>query len=224
MKRVSWRGVGIGLAVLGAVFSLALPAIGATTKNVSITSYMFSPGSLTIHVGDKVIWKNNDPAIDYYGHTATSNDSHTFDSGNLSPGQSYSFTFLHAGTFAYHCNVHPTQMHGTIIVVGSTPSPSPSQSSSPSPTPTHARPKATATATAKPTVVPVSPTPTSSVKPSPRVSKTLGSPSPSSAPSRVVAAASSSSQTGITIGLIAGALVILVGGGLLVVRKRRTVP
>jgi len=216
MKRVSWRGVGVGLAVCGALFLLALPALGATTKNVSITSYMFTPGSLTVHVGDKVTWKNNDPAIDYYGHTATSNDGHTFDSGTLSPGQSYSFTFLHAGTFAYHCNVHPTQMHGTITVLGANPAPMPT------PTPTRASSKPTATATAKPTVVPVSPTPTSSVKPSPRVTKRRSSPPPSPTPSRVVAAASSSSQTGLTIGLIAGALIILVGGGLLVIRKRKT--
>jgi len=222
MRRVSW-GVGVGLAVCAAVSMLALPALGATTKTVSITSYMFSPGSLTIHVGDKVTWTNNDPPYDYYGHTATSKDNHTFDSGTLSPGQSYSFTFMHAGTFAYHCTVHPTQMNGTITVIGTSTTPTPTPTHTSTTTPTHAKPKPTATATAKPTVVPVSPTPTSSVKPSPRVSKTLGTSPPSSTPSRVVAAASSSSQTGVTIGLIAGALVILIGGGLLVIRKRKTV-
>jgi len=72
--------------------------------------------------------------------------------------------------------------------------------------------------------VPVSPTPTSSVKPSPRASHSVAPPTPSSTPSRVVAEASpSQSQTGVTIGLIAGALAILVGGALFVVRKRKTI-
>jgi plastocyanin len=54
---------------------------------------------------------NNDANL---SHTATSDDE-VFDSGNLSEGDEFSFTFDEAGTFPYFCQVHPT-MRGTIIV------------------------------------------------------------------------------------------------------------
>jgi heme/copper-type cytochrome/quinol oxidase subunit 2 len=46
----------------------------------------------------------------------TENDGQTGpDSDLLSPGQSYSFTFNQAGTFHYHCKIHP-EMTGTVTV------------------------------------------------------------------------------------------------------------
>jgi hypothetical protein len=48
-------------------------------------------------------------------HTFTA-DSGAFDSGVLSGGQSFTFTFG-TGTFTYHCNIHPS-MRGTIAVGG----------------------------------------------------------------------------------------------------------
>jgi hypothetical protein len=54
-----------------------------------------------------------------------------WDTGRLNPGQAGSFTFTTAGTFAYHCAIHP-QMHGTIVVGsgGTAGQPAASQSSS----------------------------------------------------------------------------------------------
>jgi plastocyanin len=219
MKRTGRR---IAFAASGAVLLLTagFQALAAT-KSESIMGYAFNPSTLSVHVGDTVVWTDNEPFGTPY-HTVTA-DGGAFGSGQLTTGQKFSFTFTKAGNFPYHCT-HHTYMTGKITVIGATTSPTPTPTHTPTPTPTHTKPKSTATATAKPTVVPVSPTPTSSVKPSPRASKTSRAPAPSSTPSRVVAAASSSSsQTGVTIGLIAGALVILVGGGLLVIRKRRTV-
>jgi plastocyanin len=54
---------------------------------------------------------NQDPSLP---HTATSDDE-VFDSGSLTEGGEFSFTFDEAGTFAYFCEVHPT-MRGTIVV------------------------------------------------------------------------------------------------------------
>jgi len=207
------------LAVAGALVLLLATAAFADTKSISMMNIAYNPDSLTIHIGDKVTWRNNETGLYAPQHTATSDDGHTFDSGYLNPGQSFTFTFTKAGTYKFHCNVHPSQMNGTITVLGAT--------TSPTPTPTHARPKPTATVTAKPTVMPVSPTPTSSVKPSPRVSKTVkvsASPIPSSSPSRVVAAGTSSSGTGSTLAIIAAALLILlVAGGAFFVRRRKTI-
>jgi len=210
---------------LGLVFSISLIALVTTTAlgataSVSIKNTAFNPPSVSIHVGDKVTWTNNETGVYAPMHTVTSDDGHSFDSGDINPGGSYSVTFAKAGTFAYHCNIH-SYMHGTVTVTGATTSPTPT------PTPTHTRIKPTARATAKP-VVPVSPTPTSSVKPSPRVSKTVKhstppTTSPSASPSRVVTAGSSSSGgAGGALAWVAGILIVVVAGGTFALRRRRT--
>ena len=77
-------------------------------------SFAFSPATLTIKAGTTVTWKNSTSV----GHTVTSDDGKSFDSGTSNPivsGATYSFTFTKAGTFAYHCTIHPF-MKATIIV------------------------------------------------------------------------------------------------------------
>lgn len=81
------------------------------SKNmVTIQSFSFSPATLTVKVGDTVIWKN----LDSVGHSATAYDN-SFDTGIISPGQTGTATFSKAGTFTYHCGPHP-YMKATIIV------------------------------------------------------------------------------------------------------------
>lgn len=77
---------------------------------VTIQNFAFSPASITVKVGDKVTWTNQDSV----GHSATA-DSGSFDTGVLAQGQSGSITFNKAGTYTYHCSVHP-MMKGTVIV------------------------------------------------------------------------------------------------------------
>ncbi|MDQ6778909.1 MAG: plastocyanin/azurin family copper-binding protein [Actinomycetota bacterium] len=48
-------------------------------------------------------------------HTATANNGTTFDTGPIQPGQTKTFTFTTAGTYGYHCSLHPF-MTGTVIV------------------------------------------------------------------------------------------------------------
>jgi hypothetical protein len=47
-------------------------------------------------------------------HTSTS-DQAAWDSGTVAPGGHFSFMFQNAGTFSYHCTIHPG-MIGTIVV------------------------------------------------------------------------------------------------------------
>lgn len=79
-------------------------------NQIQIQNFNFSPATMTVKVGDKVTWTNQDSA----GHSATADDN-SFDTGVLSTGQSGSITFSKAGTFSYHCSVHPS-MKATIIV------------------------------------------------------------------------------------------------------------
>lgn len=77
---------------------------------VTIQNMAFSPASITVKVGDKVTWTNQDSV----GHSATADDN-SFDTDVLAQGQSGSTTFSKAGTYTYHCKVHPS-MTATIVV------------------------------------------------------------------------------------------------------------
>ena len=77
---------------------------------VPIAQFAFDPASISVAVGTTVTWINNDTVP----HTVTATDG-SFNSGNLNPGESFSFTFESAGTFDYICNYHPN-MTGTVIV------------------------------------------------------------------------------------------------------------
>jgi len=77
--------------------------------SVSMEDDFFSPATETINVGETVTWTNNGDN----SHTTTGAD---WDSGVVSPGGSFSFTFNSAGTFDYVCQIHPPGMVGTIIV------------------------------------------------------------------------------------------------------------
>ena len=72
---------------------------------------MAFPPTTTVAKGTTVKWVNNDNMT----HTATSDDGTTFDSGNIAAGASYSVVASKAGTFTYHCNIHPT-MTATLVV------------------------------------------------------------------------------------------------------------
>ncbi len=74
--------------------------------------YSFNPATLTIKVGTQVVWTNTTDAA----HTVTSDMAGVFGTtGNLTQNQTFMFTFPAAGTFAYHCTVHP-YMKATITV------------------------------------------------------------------------------------------------------------
>ena len=81
------------------------------TYTMDIKDFSFSKRTITVHVGDAITWTNKDSAP----HTVTSNSGNELDSGQLSQGQSYSHTFTQAGTYAYHCAVHPS-MTATVVV------------------------------------------------------------------------------------------------------------
>lgn len=66
-----------------------------------LTTTAFSPNPLTVSAGTTVTWTNNDKTT----HTVTSN-SGAFN-GSVSPNAQFSYTFATAGTFAYHCTIHP---------------------------------------------------------------------------------------------------------------------
>ncbi len=80
------------------------------TQTVTISGFDFHPGSLTVSVGDTVVWTNKDIVT----HTVTDATGH-FDSGSIKPGASWRLLTKKSGTFHYACSPHPN-MQGTLIV------------------------------------------------------------------------------------------------------------
>lgn len=77
-------------------------------NTVVIENFSFSPSELVVKKGTKITWINNDSA----SHTIKSD---AFQSGDLSNGGKYEFTFENTGTFSYICSIHPS-MKGKITV------------------------------------------------------------------------------------------------------------
>jgi plastocyanin len=88
--------------------SAAVPA--PVVHTVTIDGTQFQSGDVTIKVGDSVVWANHDP----FPHTATANDG-TFDSKEIAPDKSWTYTAQAQGDIAYACTLHPT-MKGVIRV------------------------------------------------------------------------------------------------------------
>ena len=79
--------------------------------DIEIKGFAFNPDVVHIPQGSTVIWTNRDSAP----HTVTSDSGNELDSNTLSEGQTYAHTFPTAGTYTYHCSIHPS-MKGRIVV------------------------------------------------------------------------------------------------------------
>ena len=85
-------------------------ARAATTHNVYMDGFAFKPQTVSVQVGDTVVWTNNDTFL----HTTTA-DGGAWDSGDMSQGDTFPFTFTAPGTYSYRCSFHAS-MTGTVIV------------------------------------------------------------------------------------------------------------
>ena len=118
MLATPWRVA----ARLAGALGLAAMLMGATVgssqfgvQSVTIKGFAFSPGSITVRVGDSVEWTNNDAVA----HTATADDG-SWNAGTIAAGQTAQVSFDAAGTFPYHCAIHAS-MHGTVVVEAAAP-------------------------------------------------------------------------------------------------------
>lgn len=71
----------------------------------------FVPNEITVDAGTTVTWTNEDAVA----HNVTSDDG-LFESGNLTKGDTFTYTFDKPGTYNYHCTLHPPDMKGTVVV------------------------------------------------------------------------------------------------------------
>lgn len=80
-------------------------------ESVTIENLAFSPSAITVKVGTTVTWTNKDSMR----HNVASDDGSMPDGPLLGQNETYKFTFTKAGTYPYHCSVHPS-MHGSVVV------------------------------------------------------------------------------------------------------------
>jgi len=94
---------------------LAAPAGAGASASVSVVSFAFNPDPLTIQQGTTVTWTNN--ATGLTNHSSTQDSPLAlWNSMPMAPGDFFSFTLKAAGTYPYHCSVHPSLMMGTVKV------------------------------------------------------------------------------------------------------------
>ncbi|GAC1324152.1 MAG: hypothetical protein NVS2B16_05190 [Chloroflexota bacterium] len=70
----------------------------------------YKPATITVHRGDRIVFKN----VSNAPHTVSA-DNNSFGSPNIAIGKSWTFTSKKTGTFKYFCQYHGA-MHGKIVV------------------------------------------------------------------------------------------------------------
>jgi plastocyanin len=80
------------------------------TNAVGVGDDFFNPANIQVAVGTTVTWTWAATAVT---HNVTFNDGVA--SGDKGAGANYSRTFSTAGTYNYHCTIHPT-MTGSVLV------------------------------------------------------------------------------------------------------------
>jgi plastocyanin len=83
---------------------------GAGEVSVAIADFAFNPADISAAVGQTITFTNNDSAP----HTATLDDD-SCGTPNLNDGDSGGLTFTAAGSYPFHCDIHPN-MKGTITI------------------------------------------------------------------------------------------------------------
>ena len=104
------QGALLALALTAAAHAAVLALLPAVAT-VHIKDFKYHPPALTIHVGDRVTFVNDDDEA----HTVTATDK-SFDSEGLDTAGTWQHAFTNSGTYHYFCELHP-YMKATIVVL-----------------------------------------------------------------------------------------------------------
>ena len=115
--KVSKSRILTGIAVMLTIFSISDSCKKSTDgqgtpgiNEVFIQGMAFDPGTITVAANTTITWTNKDGV----SHTVTSNTG-LFDSGTINPNKTFSHLFVTAGSYPYHCTIHPS-MTATVNV------------------------------------------------------------------------------------------------------------
>ncbi len=104
----------------------ASPAAEAPTGGPTITIKLiaFTPTNVQLAAGGTVTWRQDDVAThtvtsgrgEQTGGTATAKPDGRFDSGNITKGKNFQFSFAEPGAYPFFCAIHPATMTGVVTV------------------------------------------------------------------------------------------------------------
>lgn len=97
----------------GAAACATAPAGSTAAVTVTIKDFKFSPQPVQAKVGDVVAWTNQDGSTP---HSATM-DTAGCKTDTINGGSTAMLVFNVAGTYTYHCSIHPAQMKDYTVVV-----------------------------------------------------------------------------------------------------------
>jgi plastocyanin len=102
---------GGGSATTGPVASVCTDSTGTTVVAATVANKTWSQ-PITAKVGDVITWTNNDSVP----HKVGLDDGSCTMGANIAPsGGTASLVFTKAGTYPFHCTIHPS-MKGTITI------------------------------------------------------------------------------------------------------------
>lgn len=107
-----WSRGRVGRAMVALLAFAAGPLLAATTVEVGIAQYQFSPAEVRIAPGDSVRWTNHETRT---SHSVVFPAEAGLESDRLFPDERWTRQFDQAGDYPYHCGPHP-EMKGVIHV------------------------------------------------------------------------------------------------------------
>jgi plastocyanin len=93
--------------------------ISIVSEDTGLENLAYHQNPAKIKVCETITWINNDLSI----HTVTEGNpsinvsANGFDSGLISPEETFQHTFDKVGNIEYHCALHPTMLGKIIVVV-----------------------------------------------------------------------------------------------------------
>ena len=134
------------LIIVTAVLAIGVPVFQFTgnsvqgadpTYSVMIVDYNFLPAKVNITTGTTVVWTYISTGKDFHtvtsdpGTNKTQSGAALLNSGSMSPGQTFSYTFYQPGYYPYQCSFHPALMYASVNVTGSPVTPPPAPQNTP---------------------------------------------------------------------------------------------
>ncbi len=100
----------VALIALVAYKTLTPRPVNASSVEVKIDNFSFTPTSLIVRVGTQITWTNRDDIP----HTVVEEDK-TFKSKVLDTDEKFTLTPTKPGTYKYYCSIHP-KMTAKVVV------------------------------------------------------------------------------------------------------------
>ena len=99
-------------------------AAQAGGPTITIKLIAFTQPNVQLTAGGTVTWRHDDVAthtvtsgrVEQNGGTATAKPDGLFDSGNITKGQTFQFSFAEPGAHPFFCAIHPATMTGVVTV------------------------------------------------------------------------------------------------------------